>query len=100
MQSVAKGSSDLIEGLPNDNNEVDHHHDVNAIINGANANVSVNTVANDVQTIARFLLVNDADNVMLNGIVLKALEENNAEIAELKARVADLEAQMRSELND
>lgn len=99
MQSVAKGSSDLIEGLPNDNNEVDHY-DVNEIINGANTNVSVDKVANDVQTIARFLLVNDAENAMLYDEVLKALEDNKAEIAELKARVADLEAQMRSELND
>ena len=80
-----------------------HHHDVNNIINGANANVSINTLTNDVRTIARFLMVNEADNVMRSiaaesicDALMKALEE----IAELKRRVADLEAQMRSEMND
>ncbi len=101
MQSVARGSSDLIGRLPNDNQV--NHNDVNNIINGANANVSINTLTNDVRTIARFLMVNEADNVMRSiaaesicDALMKALEE----IAELKRRVADLEAQMRSEMND
>ncbi len=92
MQSVAKGSSDLIEGLPNDKNQVDH---------------DVNKIANDVKTIARFLIVNEADHRInfaaaeeIYDVVMKALEEHDSEIDELKARVADLEAQMRSEMND
>ncbi len=100
MQSVAKGSSDHNEGLPNDNNEVDRH-------NGANENVSVNKIAEDVQTIARFLIVNEDDQGInfvaaesIYDAVMKALDEHDSEIDELKARVADLEAQMRSEMND
>eukprot|EP00984_Skeletonema_dohrnii_P008425 scaffold3095_cov106-Skeletonema_dohrnii-CCMP3373.AAC.1 len=73
--------------------------------NVAGANTSVNTLTNDVKSIARFLVVNEADCDMrfnaletIMGEVMKALEENKSEITALKAKITELEAQMQ--IND
>eukprot|EP00984_Skeletonema_dohrnii_P031756 scaffold24677_cov94-Skeletonema_dohrnii-CCMP3373.AAC.1 len=70
--------------------------------NNSGANTSVNTLTNDVKSIARFLVVNEADCEMrfnaletIMGEVMKALEESKSEITALKAKITELEAQMQ-----
>ena len=76
-------------------NHVNNNHNVD------NMNISVNTLTNDVKCIARFLVVNEADHEIRSfalrsflELVMQALEENDAEIAELKERVTELEAKI------
>eukprot|EP00985_Skeletonema_marinoi_P013141 scaffold6480_cov125-Skeletonema_marinoi.AAC.4 len=93
--------NDAIGRCTNDN----HVSHVNNNNNVAGANTSVNTLTNDVMSIARFLVVNEADCDMrfnaletIMGEVMKALEENKSEVTALKAKITELEAQMQ--IND
>jgi hypothetical protein len=68
--------------------------------NNSGVNTKIDTIANDVKTIARFLVVSEADRGMrfevveaILGEVIKALEESKSEITALKAKILKLEAQ-------
>jgi len=76
---------------------------VGRVNNTSGVNTAINTIANDVKTIARFLVVNEADCGMkfealekILGEVIKALEESKSETTALKAKIMKLEAQINN----
>jgi CMP-2-keto-3-deoxyoctulosonic acid synthetase len=106
---VGNGATDTNRSVLNDAigkcTDDNHMSHVNNNNNVAGANTIANTLTNDVKSIARFLVVNEADCDMrfialetIMGEVMKALEENKAEIIALKAKITELEAQMQ--IND
>ncbi|KAK1738588.1 hypothetical protein QTG54_010618 [Skeletonema marinoi] len=103
--TVGNGATDSNRSVLNAIGRCTNDNHVSHVNNNSGANTSVNTLTNDVKSIARFLVVNEADCDMrfnaletITGEVMKALEENKAEVNALKAKITELEAQMQ--IND